>query len=151
VQLGFVAGTLVSAVLNLPDLLPSRAYFAGCAGLVALANALPLLRPGLASALASRFLIGFFLAGVYPPAMKMIATWFRSGRGLAIGGLVAGLIAGKALPYLLHSLGFTAWRSLLGAASAGRRWPARWSSPGIATVPRPSRSAASPGGSCRPS
>jgi len=119
VQLGFVAGTLVSALLNLPDLLPSRAYFAGCAGLVALANALPLLRPGLQAALASRFLIGFFLAGVYPPAMKMISTWFRSGRGLAIGGLVAGLIAGKAMPYLLHSLGFTDWKSLLGASSAG--------------------------------
>jgi len=119
VQLGFVAGTLVSALLNLADLLPSRAYFPACAGLVALANALPLLFPGLAGALVSRFLIGFFLAGVYPPAMKMIATWFRSGRGLAIGGLVAGLIAGKAMPYLLHSLGFAAWRSLLGAASAG--------------------------------
>jgi sugar phosphate permease len=118
VQLGFVAGTLVSALLNLPDLIPSGRYFAGCAGLVALANALPLFRPGLAAALASRFLIGFFLAGVYPPALKMISTWFRSGRGLAIGGLVAGLIAGKALPYLLHSLGITEWRSMLGAASA---------------------------------
>jgi sugar phosphate permease len=119
VQLGFVAGTLVSALLNLADLLPSRAYFAGAAGLVALANALPLLRPGLAAALASRFLIGFFLAGVYPPAMKMIATWFKSARGLAIGGLVAGLIAGKAMPYLLHSIGLSEWRSLLGAASVG--------------------------------
>jgi MFS family permease len=119
VQLGFVAGTLVSALFNLADLLPSRAYFAGSAGLVALANALPVLHPGLAAALASRFLIGFFLAGVYPPAMKMISTWFQRGRGLAIGGLVAGLIAGKALPYLLHSLGCTQWRSLILAASAG--------------------------------
>jgi sugar phosphate permease len=119
VQLGFVAGTLASAVLNLPDLIPSRPYFAGCALLVALANALPVLRPGLGPALVSRFLIGFFLAGVYPPAMKMVSTWFKSRRGLAIGGLVAGLIAGKSTPYLVHSLGFTKWGPMMLAASAG--------------------------------
>jgi MFS family permease len=117
VQLGFVAGTLISAVLNLPDLLPSRAYFGACALLAAAANAVPAFRPGLVPALASRFLIGFFLAGVYPPAMKMIATWFKSGRGLAIGGLVAGLISGKAMPYLLHSAGVTGWRPLMLTAS----------------------------------
>jgi sugar phosphate permease len=124
VQLGFVAGTLGAAVLNLADLLPARFYFPGCALLVALANALPVLRPGLAPALASRFLIGFFLAGVYPPAMKMISTWFKSGRGLAIGGLVAGLIAGKALPYLLHSAGVTEWRPMLLTASAAAMFAA---------------------------
>ena len=119
VQLGFVAGTLAAAVLNLADLVPSRFYFSGCAVLVALANAIPVVRPGLGPALVSRFLIGFFLAGVYPPAMKMISTWFKSGRGLAIGGLVAGLIAGKAMPYLVHALGFTEWGPMMLAASAG--------------------------------
>jgi MFS family permease len=119
VQLGFVAGTLASSVLNVPDLLPSRFYFAGCALAVAAANAIPVLRPGLTPALVSRFLIGFFLAGVYPPAMKMVATWFKSGRGLAIGALVAGLIAGKAMPYLLHALGFERWDSMMLASSAG--------------------------------
>jgi len=118
VQLGFVFGTLTAAVLNLADVIPSRVYFAGSALLVALGNALPLLAPGYRTALVSRFLIGFFLAGVYPPAMKMAATWFRRGRGLAIGAIVGGLILGKAMPYLLHSTGAVPWPRMLLIASA---------------------------------
>ena len=57
-----------------------------------------------AAALALRFLTGFFLAGVYPPAMKMIATWFRAQRGLAIGTIVGALTVGKATPYLVHAI-----------------------------------------------
>ena len=74
VQVGFVAGSLVASTLNLPDLVPARLYLAGCALAVAGVNALPVLRPGLAVLFVSRFLIGFFLSGVYPPAMKMTAT-----------------------------------------------------------------------------
>jgi MFS family permease len=78
VQLGFVAGTAVAAVLNLADVVPARLYFAVSALLAAAANALLVVSPGYEAALALRFLTGFFLAGVYPPAMKMIATWFQS-------------------------------------------------------------------------
>ena len=105
VQLGFVAGTACAAVLNLADLWPSRAFFAGCAVLGAAANGALAIVPGFAAALATRFLTGLFLAGVYPPGMKMAATWFRSRRGLAIGILVGALTTGKALPYLAHALG----------------------------------------------
>jgi MFS family permease len=104
VQLGFVMGTAVAALLNLADILPSRAYFAGAALLAAGANALLLAATGLPVALVSRFLTGFMLAGVYPPAMKMIATWFRRNRGLAIGTVVGALTVGKAMPYLLKTL-----------------------------------------------
>ena len=38
------------------------------------------------------------LAGVYPPAMKILATWFRYGRGLALGVLVGALTLGKPRP-----------------------------------------------------
>ena len=103
VQLGFVAGTAVAAILNLADLVPDRRYFAASAVLGALANAGILLAPGYGAALFLRFLTGFFLAGVYPPAMKMIATWFRTGRGLAIGTIVGALTVGKAAPYLVHA------------------------------------------------
>jgi len=51
----------------------------------AIANAALLIAPGYAFALVTRGFTGFFLAGVYPPAMKMVATWFRSVRGLAAG------------------------------------------------------------------
>ena len=105
VQLGFVAGTAVGAILNLADVLSSRAYFAVSALLAATANALLLLVPGYGFALVVRFATGFFLAGVYPPGMKMISTWFRSARGLAIGTVVGALTVGKAAPYLLKALG----------------------------------------------
>ena len=107
VQLGFVTGTALAAILNLADLVPSRYYVASCATLGALANALILTGDGLPVALASRFFTGFFLAGVYPPAMKMAATWFRSRRGLAIGIIVGALTIGKALPFLVKAF---AWR-----------------------------------------
>jgi MFS family permease len=104
VQLGFVIGTAAAALFNLADLFPSRFYFAGTALLAGGVNALLLLSPGYPGALTVRFLTGFFLAGVYPPAMKMISTWFREGRGLAIGTVVGALTVGKATPYLFKAL-----------------------------------------------
>lgn len=119
VQLGFVAGTATAAILNLADVVPARPYFAVSALCAAAANALLLAAPGYASALALRFATGFFLAGVYPPAMKMIATWFQSGRGLAIGTIVGALTLGKATPYLVRALEGAGLRPVVLAASAG--------------------------------
>jgi MFS family permease len=104
VQLGFVAGTAVAALLNLADVLPIRAYFAACALAAAAANLALLIAPGFEVGLVLRFLTGAALAGVYPPAMKMAATWFRSARGLAIGIIVGALTAGKATPYLIRAV-----------------------------------------------
>ena len=119
VQLGFVAGTALAALLNLADVFPARPYFAVAALCGALANALVVYAPGYGSALALRFLTGFFLAGVYPPAMKMIATWFQSGRGLAIGTIVGALTLGKATPYLVRALEGGDFRVVVLTASAG--------------------------------
>jgi MFS family permease len=119
VQLGFVAGTLGAAVLNLPDLVPGRWMFAGAALLAAAANGLLLLASGLPAALASRFLVGLFLAGVYPPAMKMASTWFRQGRGFAIAVVVGALTVGKASPYLVEALGGLGAGAVVGSTSGG--------------------------------
>ena len=119
VQLGFVAGTAAAALLNLADVVPSRWYFASSALLAALANAALVIAPGYAVALVFRFLTGLFLAGVYPPAMKMIATWFRTARGLAIGTVVGALTLGKATPYLLKLAGSTPLSVVVLGASAG--------------------------------
>jgi MFS family permease len=119
VQIGFVAGTAVAAVLNLADLLPDRAYFTGAVLMGAAANAALLIAPGYETALALRFLTGFFLAGVYPPAMKMIATWFRAGRGLAIGTLVGALTIGKATPFLVNAFTQARIEFVITTASAG--------------------------------
>jgi MFS family permease len=111
VQLGFVAGTLVSALLNLPDVLSARRLFAVSAFLGAAANAsFALFAGNLMHGVALRFLTGMFLAGVYPPGMKIMATWFRRGRGLALGVLVGALTLGKATPYLVNAVGSEVWR-----------------------------------------
>ena len=119
VQLGFVAGTAAAALFNLADVIPSRAYFAGAAALGALVNAALLVAPGYRYALALRFATGFCLAGVYPPAMKMISTWFRSQRGFAIGTIVGALTVGKATPYLVHALEGSGIAPVILIASAG--------------------------------
>ena len=111
VQLGFVAGTLISATLNLADIITTRHLFAVCALLGSLTNAffgLYAHQPG--TAIALRFLTGVCLAGVYPPGMKLMATWFREQRGMALGFLVGALTLGKATPYLVNALGSANWR-----------------------------------------
>jgi MFS family permease len=119
VQLGFVTGTAVTAMLNLADIVPSRLLFAAAALAGAIANAAILAAGGFQSALVLRFLTGVFLAGVYPPAMKMIATWFRAQRGLAIGTVVGALTIGKATPYLVHAIPGVGVRPVVLTASAG--------------------------------
>ena len=119
VQLGFVVGTASAAVLNLADLLSSRWYFVVSALLAATANAALVAAGDYQTALACRFLTGVCLAGVYPPAMKMAATWFRTGRGLAIGVIVGALTIGKAAPYLIQSVDASGTRTVILAASAG--------------------------------
>jgi MFS family permease len=119
VQLGFVAGTLTAALFNVADLWPSRVYFAGAALAAAAANLGLLAVESFPVALALRFLTGVALAGVYPPAMKMAATWFKAERGLAIGAVVGALTVGKAAPYLVDAFGGARLEPILLATSAG--------------------------------
>jgi MFS family permease len=119
VQLGFVAGTATAALLNLADIWSARWLVGVSCILGASANALVVATDNYAFALGMRFLTGFFLAGVYPPAMKMIATWFVANRGLAIGSIVGALTLGKALPFLLRALeGVSASAVVLSASIA---------------------------------
>src|SRR5690606_3232362 len=104
VQLGFVVGTAISAVLNIADVVPARRLFAVASILGAVCNAPLAFTDSYGVALASRFLSGACLAGVYPPAMKMAATWFRARRGLAVGTVVGALTVGKALPYRARAM-----------------------------------------------
>lgn len=116
VQLGFVVGTLCSAALNLPDRWPVERLIAVCCGLAALSTiALTWLSSAGPLAWACRFATGAFLAGVYPPGMKVVASWFVRGRGMGVGILVGALTLGKAIPYGLnaHGLGLPPWREVL--------------------------------------
>jgi MFS family permease len=115
VQIGFVAGALGSALLNLADRLSSRWLFGTSALLAAGATlSIPLLQAGIGVALALRFLTGLFLAGVYPVGMKIMATWTRADRGLGIGILVGALTLGSAAPHLITAVGgVDDWRFVL--------------------------------------
>jgi len=112
VQIGFVVGTLLSALFNLPDIISPRHLFTLTAICGAIVNAaFGWFAHSASVGITLRFLTGMFLAGVYPPAMKILATWFRHGRGLALGVLVGALTLGKATPYLINGVGSYNWRT----------------------------------------
>jgi MFS family permease len=105
VQLGFVTGTLVFALLMLADrFLPSRVFLVCCV-LGALLNAGTLLADGrLGVLVALRFGVGFLLAGIYPVGMKIAASWYRERLGAVMGVLIGALVLGTALPHGLRAL-----------------------------------------------
>ena len=106
VQLGFVCGTLLFALLMISDRYSPRLVFFSCALAGAIANLLLLAAPReLAALLLLRFATGFFLAGIYPVGMKIAAGWYREGLGRALGYLVGALVLGTAFPHLLRGLG----------------------------------------------
>lgn len=114
VQLGFVAGAIVSAMLILADRISARHLITGSAVIAAAATLGVTLAPGVRTAIACRLLTGAALAGVYPPGMKIAAGWFKEGRGLAIGTLVGALTLGSASPHLVRwAVAPEAWRIVL--------------------------------------
>ncbi len=118
VQLGFVAGAVVSAALNLADRTQPRVLIAAGALTAALANAALLLGPGLVGALLARAAVGAALALVYPPALRAMSAYFTRGRGLALGVMVGALTLGSASPHLVNALGGADWRVVVGVTSA---------------------------------
>jgi len=125
VQAGFVLGAMLSAILNLADRISAHYLFAASVMVGAAANsAIAILDNSVGFAFLMRFLTGMAIAGVYPPAMKLVATWCREDRGLGIGLLVGALTLGSAMPHLLNGFplaganGMPPWRSVLVAISA---------------------------------
>jgi MFS family permease len=119
VQLGFVAGALVSSILTLADILSARRLVAGSAIAAGLATLGVAFSPGPEVGFGWRFLTGAALAGVYPPGMKIAAGWFREARGWAIGILVGALTLGSAVPHLVRwVVPADAWRTVLAVAAA---------------------------------
>lgn len=118
VQMGFVVGSLGAAILNLLDVVPPRRVFVGACLGAALANAAVAWAPGAVPGIALRFVTGLFLAGVYPTALKMMATWFVRDRGRALGIMVGALTLGSAAPHLVNGLGGLDWRAVILSTSA---------------------------------
>ncbi|MEM9385351.1 MAG: MFS transporter [Pseudomonadota bacterium] len=117
VQLGFVVGALASAFTGLADRIPIHWLIAVSAALAALANAaIALPATGFEGTLILRGLTGMLLAGVYPPGMKLVASWTRRRRGLYVGMLIGALTVGSSMPHLLNAA----------FAGAGDSAPAAW-------------------------
>ena len=113
VQLGFVAGAVVSAVANLADIVAPRRLILAGSLVAATANLGLLTVSGAAGAVALRLATGVALAAVYPPALKAMSTWFRTGRGTALGIMVGALTLGSALPHLVNGVGGVSWEAVI--------------------------------------
>lgn len=120
VQLGFVVGTLASALLGLADRLEPRRLFAASATLAGLSTLGLLAVPpdGIAPVLL-RALTGAALAGVYPVGLKLATGWGMKDRGFLTGLLVGALTLGSASPHLAAAAGFADWRIVVAIAGGG--------------------------------
>lgn len=119
VQLGFIAGTLVYALLTIPDRFhPSTVFFVSALLGAATNSLITYEAVGYGTVLTLRFLTGFFLAGIYPVGMKIAADYFEKGLGKALGFLVGALVLGTALPYGIASFdSIPDWKSVLHTTS----------------------------------
>ena len=79
--------------------------------------ALALWTENLYVALVLRAITGVCMAGAYPPAMKIVATWFKKERGLAMGIMIGALTVGLAMPHLIRGVADLPWRWTLLVAS----------------------------------
>ena len=121
VQIGFSLGAITFALFNIPDVFSPIKVLVISAVLAAAANAaFALAAADPLAAILLRGATGFFLAGVYPVGMKIIAGWFQRGRGLALGVMIGALTVGSALPHAVNALGRVPWQGvvLLGSALA---------------------------------
>ena len=119
VQIGFAAGAVTSAVLNLADRVRPPHLLAVSSGCAAVCTAaLAFFAHGLSAAIPLRFATGVVLAGVYPVGMKLTASWSESAdRGRSFGVLIGALTLGSAFPHLINGFGPLPWRTVLAAAA----------------------------------
>lgn len=115
VQLGFIAGTLLFALLAVADRFSARRVFLLCSlGAAGCAAAVAGLTPGLQGLIVLRALTGFFLAGIYPVGMKIASQWYSRGLGAALGVMIGALVLGTAAPHALRALGAgLPWQAVL--------------------------------------
>jgi MFS family permease len=114
VQIGFAIGALSFALFNIPDVFSPVSVLVVSSLAAAAANAgfaFAAVHP--IPAILLRGATGFFLAGVYPTGMKIIAGWFQQGRGLALGIMIGALTLGSALPHGVNSFYSISWRGVV--------------------------------------
>jgi MFS family permease len=119
VQFGFIAGTLVFAVLTIADKFsPSWVFFWSSVIASAFNFAIRIEEISEIEILFFRFGTGFFLAGIYPVGMKIASDYFQKGLGKSLGFLIGALVLGTAFPHLVRSfLDPLPWRYVIDATS----------------------------------
>lgn len=113
VQIGFILGAVASSLTNLADRIPPRRLILLGAVGASVANLFVVIGASFSVAIVARLLTGAALAAVYPPALKAISSWYREGRGFALGVIVGALTLGSALPHLVNSVGGLPWQVTL--------------------------------------
>lgn len=104
VQFGFIAGTLIFALLTVADRFSASRVFFFSSLIAASANLVLIwLGKDISWLMTFRFITGFFLAGIYPVGMKIAAEHFPEKLGNALGLLVGALVFGTAFPHILRS------------------------------------------------
>jgi len=141
VAVGFIVGTLASALLGLADRLEPHHFFRASAWVAAAANLVLLaVPPSSPLVLVCRFVTGICMAGLYPVGMKMVATWAKGDMGLLVGLLVGALTLGSGSPHLFNALGGLDWRFTVAASSFAAAiggWLIGWARLGPNRAPAP--------------
>ena len=118
VQIGFALGAITFALFNVPDIFsPITVLIVSSLAAAAANAAFAFTAADPVPAIVWRGATGFFLAGVYPTGMKIIAGWFLRGRGLALGIMIGALTLGSALPHGVNSFGGISWKGVVLAGS----------------------------------
>ncbi|MEH7387990.1 MFS transporter, partial [Bacillus sp. JJ1521] len=114
VNLGFIIGSLVSAFMNLPDRIKPHILFFWSGVLAGVSTILiAVFANSLLVVLTFRFVTGIALSGVYGPGLKLVSTWFRLRRGMALGVVVGALTLGSAAPHIFKGIGISSWELVL--------------------------------------
>ena len=141
VAVGYIVGTLASALLGLADRLEPHHFFRASAWVAALANLVLLVAPPSSPlVLVCRFITGICMAGLYPVGMKMVATWAVADMGLLVGLLVGALTLGSGSPHLFNALGGLDWRFTVASSSLSAvlgGWLIGWARLGPNRAPAP--------------
>jgi MFS family permease len=115
VQFGFITGTFIFALTGIVDKFMATRIFFVCSILAALCNiSILILNTDETILLVSRFLTGFFLAGIYPVGMKIASDHYQKGLGKSLGLLVGALVLGTAFPHFLKGFNTNySWKFVL--------------------------------------
>ena len=120
VQFGFITGTFTFALTGIVDRFVATRIFFICSVLAAFCNlSIVILNTNETILLVSRFLTGFFLAGIYPVGMKIASDHYQKGLGKSLGLLVGALVLGTAFPHFLKGFNTNySWKFVLYATSS---------------------------------